>query len=93
MQEVAALLDEGVFDMTRLLEAGMVDGLKYEDEVIDDLKTRTGRKEKDQVRGGGGGAPLGRSVQHVGAWRLGLGGWGLAADPAIFILVICVLAF
>jgi len=52
LQEVAALLEEGVFDMTRLAEGGWVDGLRYEDEVLEDVKKRTGRKEKEQVRGG-----------------------------------------
>ncbi len=43
------MLDEGVFDMARLAADGWVTGLKYEDEVTEDLKTRTGRKEKEQV--------------------------------------------
>ena len=43
-QEVAALLEEGVYDMKRFLEGGWVTALKYEDEVLEDLKERTGRK-------------------------------------------------
>ena len=40
--QVAAMLDEGVFDMARFAEGGWVDGLKYEDEVEELLKPRTG---------------------------------------------------
>ena len=36
------MLDEGVFDMARFAEGGWVDGLKYEDEVEELLKPRTG---------------------------------------------------
>lgn len=43
-QDVEALFDEGVFDAARLVEAGWLDGLRYEDEIIDDLKGRTGGK-------------------------------------------------
>ena len=49
-QEVAALLEEGVYDMKRFLEGGWVTALKYEDEVLEDLKERTGRKA-DEVGG------------------------------------------
>ena len=47
--EVEAIIDEGIFDMERLLEVGMVDGLKYNDEVEDLLKERTDGKE-DELR-------------------------------------------
>lgn len=43
-QDVAALLDRGVFDNDVLLAEGWVSGLKYEDEITDDLKKRTGGK-------------------------------------------------
>lgn len=43
-QEVAALLDRGVFDNEVLLKEGWVSALKYEDEITDDLKKRTGGK-------------------------------------------------
>jgi hypothetical protein len=62
-QEVVAMLEEGIFDMQRLLEGGWVSSLKYEDEVIEDLKAKT-ETEKDKVRflsscgGGGGGVAL-----------------------------------
>jgi hypothetical protein len=49
LQEVAALLDRGVYDNDVLLAEGWVSGLKYEDEITDDLKKRTGGK----VRRGG----------------------------------------
>ena len=41
MQEVAALLEEGYYDMKQFLDGGWVTSLKYEDEVIADLKERT----------------------------------------------------
>jgi hypothetical protein len=44
LQEVAALLDRGVYDNDVLLAEGWVSGLKYEDEITDDLKKRTGGK-------------------------------------------------
>lgn len=44
MQEVAALLDRGVYDNDVLLNEGWVTALKYEDEITDDLKKRTGGK-------------------------------------------------
>ncbi len=40
-QEVKDLLEAGVYDNTQLLAGGWLDGLKYEDEVIEDLKKRT----------------------------------------------------
>ncbi|GBF99919.1 serine protease chloroplastic, partial [Raphidocelis subcapitata] len=43
-EEVVALLNEGVFDMEKLAQGGWVDGLRYEDQIIDDLKARTGGK-------------------------------------------------
>ena len=47
--EVEELLDSGVYDMERFLEGGWVDGLKYEDEVNDLIKERTGGKD-DEIR-------------------------------------------
>lgn len=44
LQEVAALLDRGVYDNDVFAAEGWVSGLKYEDEIIDDLKKRTGGK-------------------------------------------------
>ena len=49
-QELSALLDEGVYDMERFLEGGWVTGLKYEDEVLADLKKRVGCKEEEVRR-------------------------------------------
>jgi protease-4 len=39
--DVRALLDEGVFEAERLLAGGWIDGLLYEDELIDVLKRRS----------------------------------------------------
>jgi hypothetical protein len=44
LQEVAGLLDRGVYDNEVLLAEGWVDGLQYEDEIITQLKQRTGGK-------------------------------------------------
>jgi len=44
LQEVAALLDRGVYDNDVLAAEGWVTALKYEDEITDDLKKRTGGK-------------------------------------------------
>lgn len=44
-----AVIDAGVYDMETLAEEKWVTGLKYNDEVIDMLKERTGGK-KDKVR-------------------------------------------
>jgi hypothetical protein len=41
---VAGLLDRGVYDNEVLLGEGWVDRLQYEDQIIADLKTRTGGK-------------------------------------------------
>jgi hypothetical protein len=41
---VAALLDRGVFDNEVFAQEGWVTALKYEDEIIEDLKKRTGGK-------------------------------------------------
>lgn len=49
-EEVAALLEEGVYDMKCFLEGGWVTALKYEDEVLEDLKERTGRKPDEPLR-------------------------------------------
>ena len=48
-EEVEAIINEGIFDMERLKEVGMVDDLKYNDEVEDLLKERTDGKE-DELR-------------------------------------------
>lgn len=52
-EEVIAMLDQGIFDNQEWLAGGWVDGLKYEDEVISDLKKRTdptGDPEKVEER-------------------------------------------
>ncbi|KAF6255484.1 peptidase family S49-domain-containing protein [Scenedesmus sp. NREL 46B-D3] len=51
-EEVAGLLDRGVYDNEVLLAEGWVDSLKYEDEVIADLKKRTGGKEDEVAKVG-----------------------------------------
>lgn len=51
------MLEEGIFDMKRFAEGGWVTALKYEDEIIDDLKVRTAgdaEKEKEKVGEGAG---------------------------------------
>ncbi|KAL4448020.1 hypothetical protein ABPG75_005239 [Micractinium tetrahymenae] len=48
-EEVAAFLDEGVFDMEAFRQRGFVDDLKYECELEELLKQRTGGKE-DELR-------------------------------------------
>jgi hypothetical protein len=48
LQEVAALLDQGVYDNEVLRKEGWVTDLKYEDEITDDLKKRTGGKVRAQ---------------------------------------------
>jgi hypothetical protein len=47
--QVEAMLNEGIFDMQKYVDGGWVTGLKYEDEVMDDLKKRTGGKA-DKLR-------------------------------------------
>lgn len=49
IEEVEAMLNEGIFDMQKFVDGGWITALKYEDEVMDDLKTRTGGK-KDKLR-------------------------------------------
>ena len=46
MPQVEEMLDAGYFDMKDYLEGGWVTGLRYESEVIDDLKQRTGSLDK-----------------------------------------------
>lgn len=82
LQEVAALLDRGVFDNDVLLAEGWVSGLKYEDEITDDLKKRTGGKVGVLGRVWGGGKVGVKSVgcTGVGVWgvRCGkVGVWGV----------------
>lgn len=43
------MLDEGIFDMQKYVDGGWVTGLKYDDEVLEDLKKRTAGKA-DQLR-------------------------------------------
>ena len=43
------MLNAGIFDMQKYADDGWVTGLKYEDEVREDLKKRTGGK-KDKLR-------------------------------------------
>lgn len=50
VDEVKAMLDQGIFDNKVFLEGGWVDGLRYEDEVIADLKTRTNPPDADQSK-------------------------------------------
>jgi hypothetical protein len=45
---VRALLDQGVYDMQQLADGGWVSGLKYEDEILEELQALTGGK-KDEV--------------------------------------------
>lgn len=47
--QVEELLERGVYDMKELAEGGWLTALRYEDEVIADLKKRTGGKA-DKVR-------------------------------------------
>ena len=47
--QVEAMLNEGIFDMQMYVDGGWVTGVKYEDEVMDDLKKRTGGKA-DKLR-------------------------------------------
>ena len=47
LQEVKALLDKGVYDMQELADGGWVTALKYEDEIIGDLKKKTGGKDDE----------------------------------------------
>lgn len=94
LQEVKALLDQGVFDMQQLADGGWVTALKYEDEILEELQALTGGK-KDEVRtrwgwdweGGLRGGVLGR---HVGQLEVGgegeavvawVGHWGGTAVP------------
>lgn len=49
VEEVAAMLDSGFFDQKDYLQGGWVDGLKYEDEVLDLLQERTGGKRDDKT--------------------------------------------
>ncbi|KAF8059999.1 hypothetical protein HT031_004937 [Scenedesmus sp. PABB004] len=51
-EEVAALLDRGVYDNEVFAQEGWVSGLRYEDEIIDDLKKRTGGKEDEVAKVG-----------------------------------------
>eukprot|EP00899_Mesostigma_viride_P014295 jgi/Mesvir1/22867/Mv25883-RA.1 len=67
-ENVRALVEEGVFEMQRYMDEGWVDGLKYDDEIMEDLKARTGGKE-DQVRG-----VLARRYNRVPMRALGLAG-------------------
>ncbi len=43
------MLNEGIFDMQKFVDGGWVTALKYEDEVLDDLKKKTGGKA-DKLR-------------------------------------------
>ncbi|KAF5837148.1 protease IV with duplicated peptidase family U7 domain-containing protein [Dunaliella salina] len=40
-EDVKNLLDAGIYDAKQLEEGGWLDGLKYEDEILEDLKKRT----------------------------------------------------
>ena len=39
------MLNEGIFDMQKFVDGGWVTALKYEEEVNEDLKKRTGGKK------------------------------------------------
>jgi hypothetical protein len=69
---VKALLDKGVYDMQELADGGWVTALRYEDEIVEDLKKKTGGKD-DEVSGvkGWGGKGLGE-WDEVRCW----GWWG-----------------
>ena len=56
------MLNEGIFDMQKYVDGGWVTALKYEDEVLDDLKKRTGGKA-DKLRSVSSGI---HSVQLMG---------------------------
>lgn len=43
------MLDDGIFDMQKYVDGGWVTGLKYDDEILEDLKKRTGGKP-DKLR-------------------------------------------
>eukprot|EP00879_Flechtneria_rotunda_P016300 GHRR01017055.1.p1 GENE.GHRR01017055.1~~GHRR01017055.1.p1 ORF type:complete len:674 (+),score=260.41 GHRR01017055.1:690-2711(+) len=51
-EDVAALLDRGVYDNEVFASEGWVDGLKYEDQITDDLKKRTGGKDDEVAKVG-----------------------------------------
>jgi protease-4 len=55
LDDVRALLDEGVLDNERLLEQGWLDGLLYEDQLIDLLKLRS-RQAVERLAGGSASA-------------------------------------
>lgn len=46
--QVRELLDAGIYDVAQLASGGWLDGLKYEDELIDDLKKRTAPDDKPE---------------------------------------------
>jgi protease-4 len=72
-EEFEALLDAGVYDMETFASGGWVTELKYEDELNDLVKARTGGKE-DELRAVGW-----RRYARVGRGALGLGGGGSKA--------------
>lgn len=41
LQDVIAMLEEGIYDTKKLVEGGWISDLKYEDELIDELKKLT----------------------------------------------------
>ena len=47
--QVKEMLDAGIFDMQQYVDGGWITGLKYDDEVLEDLKKRTGGKP-DKLR-------------------------------------------
>ncbi|GAB4824168.1 hypothetical protein N2152v2_011214 [Parachlorella kessleri] len=49
-EEVAAMLDAGIFDMEQFKEGGWLTDLKYEDEINDMLKPKTGGKEDEVAK-------------------------------------------
>lgn len=47
--QVKAMVDEGIFDMQKYVDGGWITALKYDDEVLEDLKKRTAGKA-DKLR-------------------------------------------
>ncbi|KAG1677042.1 hypothetical protein FOA52_001212 [Chlamydomonas sp. UWO 241] len=50
VDEVKAMLEEGIYDMQKFMDGGWVTALRYEDEVIEDLKARTDTKEDKPLK-------------------------------------------
>ena len=96
-EDVEALLDAGVYDMEAYKAGGWVTDLKYEDELNDMIKARTGGKE-DELRAVGlrkyarvgrsafgleGGKKVIAVVRTSGAITGGSGGSGITSGAVI----------